>query len=1826
MKNRCHLLKKALAILLSFTFVVPVFTALIGDSGSAQAAVSLPYVEKLKKSGDTFNILEILPDASKGSIGYYIEGQEPCANWASEAANKTKDDRSAYVNALFTALSSAGLLGTSDSAPLEKTVLADGSLYKECFPWDPHDGFTRMNLDHEEDTTLSLGLSPVEDGEFVQSGNEFEFGVDGAYVQVIDYFAATTENPKGSDRYYYAPVFEPVGAVGGPEDKRAIYTNDAPDGVVSHGHYVYEGTLGAADFPGLEIGKSYYYVERYGAPSQIKDDFHPYVAASSAFELKGDKIGYFNPKGNVMTYRYVGSGGDFDRDPDAAIITTKIIYRSVYYQGGFKNNNWFLRYVLDWETSEVEPTVSFNVISVSSADLLDAADPRISGANLIVLSRAYGQNGTATDFTYDISDPVKAAILAESTTVGTEKGVPVIVDSALRNSSQPNNIRALATSLTAANNLSDFVKDNIYCHATPLATASFHDLISGTHSDANAPFYEVYKTITYENFLRGISGGVPLPVTITMASAVRHIINFTGARYTGSKTKINVLEIEPGRGSQITKAAIRAWLGNPSGLLENDISITAMSTAEFIGKIDKVSELYDLVYIGSDLTGFKTKTVSSVAVPDYNDNDMDGLIYTSIGDTVIAGEKSGYDCSGLLNRDYASNGAISALVASRTFRYSGNDLTTAKQSELLAFVNAGYPVVLADKLLTGGSSAAEVKFSVTVSASQSGGTVTMKATPAALNGGTLPDNLTYQWYNNDTLVDTSTSADKTSLAVTPDVNGAVPYYCKVTNGAADCTPAKSNTITVTRTSSLFADNNNTRRGAVVNAYTNTITYTLGMNCSHDKINESNTFAVTSDPALPAGTTYEWLYWKNNGSNQVVQRKSTNSQYTTTSNHNSEYYCRVYLPNQSYYGYTLDYYYDKNVPGFVSNGTQLPPTATFTTNLSVNVNAEAPLGNYIPLTASMSPTVSGTFAYKWYSNDIYSSSATTINATLGNSYTCRLYSGATYLSYSDTYTIKSIASVTQVSNSVGKTDGTIPGTTAIPSNVNPDTVDTCSRMYALLNAISSKPNVKTVSDLNTTANQNQLKQFVDLAKPEIIFSVKNNKSLYPTEYSMNTANVMNFLDANTDGSYYLDYTFRIENDTDPDPANTRYICNLYTDNNADGLYSDAELLPDILVRECDSSRGTVGARVGINELRSGVEYYVSRKMPADKVGIIPWKLQIVKVGGQRTSTSIQKYTRIAPTDSQVTTINILQINQSGGLNLSTNATYKRLLDAVGDFRVHIFTITTDQINALTTTAYTYNPQTFSFDYVDTQGNNVLNTCIGSGYPEGKAISALQYLKDEKFTPASGLSNETLKDALFNQFDMLILGFKDSYQELNLDTSRAIASYIETGKATLFSHDCTSYYFTPNGTRTSTGNYVYNDLTSDHGYNFNQTIRDSVSLDVYGVTNIHFGLSSSRPDLFDSTRVSGDGIVADSDRYVFSTSVANSLSTIVSGETLSTAKRLERAGYSIAYKPKSGTWTGSDFVSALTVPETQGLSKALLLKKYVSGGSPTSISNDISKTSDWSGTTHVSQVNKGQLTTYPYNINTLAFGGSSSLSNLTTNASNKIDIAYTHNQYFQLNMNADDIVVWYCLADTAGLYSYLPNDVVNDYYIYSCGNVTYTGFGHTSDSVNENEAKLFVNTMIAAYRIAQVSPVVKFSDASGKLSLANFLMTADEDGVLSFTGANDATRNIHFTVTDPSIGASKMTRVRFSYGDSTEQLTLPVYNAETNAELSSEESLVSGLTYYIKVDDLWARLPLNVQNTIGNGIAITITASTSIGGNTKTGTTSLTLRSLMLFALG
>lgn len=332
-----------------------------------------------------------------------------------------------------------------------------------------------------------------------------------------------------------------------------------------------------------------------------------------------------------------------------------------------------------------------------------------------------------------------------------------------------------------------------------------------------------------------------------------------------------------------------------------------------------------------------------------------------------------------------------------------------------------------------------------------------------------------------------------------------------------------------------------------------------------------------------------------------------------------------------------------------------------------------------------------------------------------------------------------------------------------------------------------------------------------------------------------------------------------------------------------------------------------------------------------------------------------------------------------------------------------------------------------------------------------------------------------------YDMLVIGFGDCY---DIDNTNGhldqIKAYIQSGKPVLFSHDTTSFCNNKNDDQ-------YNNVW---GYKFNSIIRDTVGLDRYGILSNAYLKKGNRLQ---------EGTDADFEKA---------------------KETAEKNNTDIAYEPKSN--------KTVIVRQNQGFTYADLNQyQWKDNG------NDHGEYRLYSGldgndfeakTNKAVKVNSGQITTYPFKI------------------ADEINIATTHKQYYQLDMNQDadgdgesDIVVWYTLSNH-GIYEQSPKDVRNNYYIYTMGNVTYSGVGHSDFSNNEDELKLYINTMIAAYSASVHEPSIYLKENADTDSNDISTLYATIDDAIEEDAANkadarldgaDSTQDVYFTVKDSNL---------------------------------------------------------------------------------------------------
>jgi hypothetical protein len=1715
--------KRFIAIALAAVTVCGIVTVLLLSMRKAYAVTSLPHIEaivsNMENAADTYDILEIVPQQGAGSIGYYIAGQEPTADWTSKlAAKPTEAERKAYADALMKNLTDSGLMGDKSDTP-DQAPLTSAGEYQEVYPWERASTtqYTALPLANPEVINNVTG-DMVEDTGNGDYTAQTENTLDNSGTQVQNIVRFELASATEEEVYYYNPTFVELTDETAPAltADTAIYTNTGTD---TEPIYAYEGK---AD-EGFDVSIKHYYVTQTGAPSATWDADHPYAAmvnSAQPFLTVEAGHGYFTTK--VTGYTYQGDGQGSYRFTEGTSVL-KITTNTIFYMGGYTNNNWFATKILDRGNDEI-PALR-GKIRVKSVTPDQVTAEEVTNADAIILSNGFYCNGTtvAGDSRDAISNFASETVANTVLDKTKQKQCAVILDCALASNGDASSINSVCKSLLADAGgdavQGSFVHENVYVLGgtetgipNVLATKELGTAFTPAtvYTDTTGAFYAVYAEIVHENFLRQTADAATkdlMDTNVSMAQCIRYILNYAGQRSVVKLHSVRVLDIEPDSNPGVTESTVRSWY--PSGVLTGTVEIVSMSTSEFIGKMEDVAENYDVVYIGDKTGSFSNFYAISGT----------SLCYTNIGDEKTIGS---YKMSGVLDSDYYKSSAwfndgkdggyyypLQSGSDTRTFRYSGNDLTAKKMQELVNFAAAGHSVILADALIND------------TSWYQDNCTLT-----AALNT-----------QKDDSLADGLTATASLSGSISGTISGVEFSYQWYKDGVA-----------------MGGQNGQTNYLATANLEVGKSYYCVVSCTYHDK-----NFAATTEKVTVTAT----------GTSVVSVNYSTATSGTITQD---------YRANVSY---TVD-----------SNGT-----VHLTTNLKNNRST-------------------------WYEDYYAFSSGNSLQvSTAGwadgeeHYYYCREYNSWKDITYS--------AGVPITKHGIKITAGSVDSTTkkdsteTIPAQartkeVNTNFVDGASQMYQLINTIKDQANVQPASATKYTSDTTY--EYLNLSHPQLQIAEKDNAKLQPPEYDENNK---------TDSKYEiteLSYTFQIINTTDTTPVSTTYSLDLYLDTDANGYFADGESVGNLVCRDANGQEVDPSALYGNVSAELAPVYTVKRALPTDLVGYLSWKLAIVKngEGNEHIHASQLGNTYVQGAAKAIT---ILQVDaardgygakgDNGGYNLENSTVYSGLLQesvVKSDFNAKIYTIYTDDLTKLYNMASDSNwaAEWKEYFWVRTYSTNLGYEDIACN-DETTGVYNYLYGTGTVFNPdEAGKTPRERLSYLLKRFNMLILGFGDCYYGLGAnDTALPVADYINAGMPVLMAHDTTSFYNVafdgyPVLTYNGWGGNSYDTVAHDDyfwGYGANTVLRSLVSMDRYGVADATFG-RSMYSDAY--REMNQSGIAANSDAYEKLTDQQK--------------QKLTAAGYSIAYDPITEAPNESNLQ---TILKTQGYSNYTLSEP---GERPTT----------------VSQVNKGQITSYPFNINTTAFGGNAGAGQGHT-SDNEFNVALTHYQYYQLNMNKGDITVWYCLSGTG----YQQNDVANGYYIYTVDNVTYTGAGHSSgygDVARNDEAKLFVNTMIAAYRTQRTAPKMDlYSSDKSDSAMTTYALTTDYDGTGYAQGLVESSKDcpVYFAVNDTNLDGTRTNQITLSYKDPTTDsiVTVPAKDIDVrradgvSGSSLNDTALSSGRRYVFY-------LPQSVLNFFGDETAISqleieihiSSIFTNRDGTTTAATDYQSTRKLSLFKMG
>lgn len=740
------------------------------------------------------------------------------------------------------------------------------------------------------------------------------------------------------------------------------------------------------------------------------------------------------------------------------------------------------------------------------------------------------------------------------------------------------------------------------------------------------------------------------------------------------------------------------------------------------------------------------------------------------------------------------------------------------------------------------------------------------------------------------------------------------------------------------------------------------------------------------------------------------------------------------------------------------------------------------------------------------------------------------------------------------------------------------IDNSSYLYEFLDGAKDKSNFYARSEVKD--RQGMFRFYLN--RPKLGFEGGAVQVLNASKgVDVNNPNI--YILNRTDGIYWLEYKFTIVAEGAAS-ADTRYRCNFYLDVNADGKYSDSEELGDISITY-------KGNPVAVEELYAGREYVLRRVVPDGYKSVLPWKLQIEQVNNPYVHTGDVGYTKVPTTE--IETLKILQICRD----------YVRQdRDGNGNY---------------------IKDRLFNLEEAIADDSNIYNKLIngGSYYNEDtRQTEVYRGIRDQFEIDVDYMTisqyEENFTSGMMGNYNMLILGFSDMYGDIQGDASDkntplgAIIDFMNSGKSVLFAHDTVSYFnyekLNPDNTEKLGQYYIDGEpatIKSNQHHNshsLTKYARGIVGMDKFGVLSSpilqagnNLDVSSEGWDILQSRDWNKDvAYVPRSGRTQTYAATHGYTYVTINGRD---NKPGEAAANGATYYKEETNWDKD------------------VTNSYLNLDFPTNMRHSPGRDEDGELTYNtngvveklwVTQVNDGQITNYPYKI------------------PETFRVANTHGQYFQLDFMSDadndgqsDLVVWYCLGGRTGsvgepyetVYSMSPNDVSNNYYIYNKGNITYTGVGHSGADFKVDEAKLFINTMIASYNAGIKSPsIITLSDGSADATRADYSysyydveanLNYDEDGN-PLEGTRDKKR-VYFAVNDPNVvkGSRDISVKLFCESKDADAMEISCDDGVSRVRVkelpkdklafytvggqrvSGNQDLVSGGIYYVEIDEAW-----------------------------------------------
>ncbi len=263
-----------------------------------------------------------------------------------------------------------------------------------------------------------------------------------------------------------------------------------------------------------------------------------------------------------------------------------------------------------------------------------------------------------------------------------------------------------------------------------------------------------------------------------------------------------------------------------------------------------------------------------------------------------------------------------------------------------------------------------------------------------------------------------------------------------------------------------------------------------------------------------------------------------------------------------------------------------------------------------------------------------------------------------------------------------------------------------------------------------------------------------------------------------------------------------------------------------------------------------------------------------------------------------------------------------------------------------------------------------------------------------------------------------------------------------------------------------------------------------------------------------------------------------------------------------------------LSKITYGNTDGILK--MFDSNSNAGSYSGASNSVYK------------INNGLINEYPFSIGDIL-------------------VADTHYQWYQLNLEDEDVVPWYTLKPNGNGYN--QYDARNYYYTYSKGNLTYSGTGH-SNGFTTDEKELFVNTMVKASRGANHAPTIQVAN------LDNNTAFSKNQSEIDFTVTPSDIDNDKLTTTTTVKNASgNVVGQTIQYSNQNQGVPIPVLLNKSNYDFSQMGGSMS--VEIDTVDPLGAEATETRTVRLVNDPTISLNYTTDKPGYLKGDTAAITL---------